>query len=519
VAKSRQKYHNNKRLKVGAIIGLVGMLFITLTLLFKLNLNNQELSITKNRAEALNVFLMKDLKDKLKPIGRLDLLEMISQQIIQYYSVQPESTFTVTSYNHLVDALNTMGEVKIRSGELDQAQALLSESDGYVNKSLMLDKANIQTLFQSSQNQYWMGYIHYLNKDWVKTQTYWTNYLQLTIQMEQLEPDNLTWQLEHSYALNNLGTISLNLKQNELAQNYLNESAQIKTSLVEKAPNNRQYVAELADTISWLANLAGDENQLVKANQYHQQSLALSQKLLEVDANNSNWDYRLALAYYRLGRSDYDLGDLAAAALNIQQSIDIMDGLLLIDQSNHKWLGTLINNHIVMAKLNHHQNNIDQALWHVEQGKYYYHQYSPQNKQLTTTANQLLKLNTVSSLIMNDLGQTKAALTQYQKAYDQFLHNSNPDQIPVFTTAYHLFIMSELSHSDAAPSKSQVFLDLARETLVTELASGSQNKEIKALYLMIIAADNSDEFTAQLQTDIEQMQYRNPDLFNQEKYR
>ncbi len=517
VAKSRQKYNKNKHLKIGAMLGLVCMLFITVALLIKLNLNNQELSTTKNKAEALNVFLMKDLKEKLKPIGRLDLLEMISQQIIQYYTLQPEKSFTVASYNHLIHALNTMGEVQIKSGELEHAMTLLSESDGYVKKSLMLDVANIQTLFQSSQNHYWMGYIYYLKKEWAVTEMYWSKYLKLTIQMEQLEPDNLKWQLEHSYALNNLGTISLNLKQNALARKYLKESEQIKTKLVDKAPNNSQYVAELADTISWLANLADSENKLVEANKYNSKSLDLSKRLIEIDSGNSNWDYRLALAYYRLGRSDYDLGDLQAAGLNINQSISIMDELFLIDENNHKWIRTLINNHIVMAKLNRHNGHIDQALWHVEQGKYYYHKYSPQNKQLTREANQLLKLNTVSSLIMNDLGQKKAALTQYQKAYDHFQQNSNTDQIPVVTTAYHLYILSVLSHTAVNQFKSNSFLDKARESLLIELNNGSKVREIKGLYFMLSEADSKDELLNRLHDDIKNMKYRNPDLFKQEK--
>jgi len=517
VSQSKQKYNKNRYLKIGSIIGLVCMLLISLTLLIKLNLNVKELSTTKNKAEALNVFLMKDLKEELIPIGRLDLLEMISQQIIQYYALLPEKSFTVSSYNHLINALNTIGQVKIRSGELDHAMSLLVESDGYVKKSLLLNASDTQTLFQSSQNQYWKGYIHYLKKEWPVTEVYWSKYLQLTIQMEQLEPENLNWQLEHSYALNNLGTISLNLKQNEMAQKYLNKSEQIKERLVDKAPNNSQYVAELADTISWLAKLLGDENKLVEANNYHRKSLVLSKRLIEIDPHNSNWDYRLALAYYRLGSSDYDLGDLQAAGLNISQSISIMDELFLIDENNHKWLRTFINNHIVMAKLNRYKGMIDQALWHIEQGKFYYHKYSAQNKQLIREANQLLKLNTVSSLIMNDLGQTKAALTQYQKAYDYFQQNSNTDQIPAFTRAYNYYILNELSQSDGDQFNSNSLLEMARKALLLEINKGSKNKEIKALYLMITTPDPTNELLSRISAEIKDMQYKNPDLLTQEK--
>ena len=516
VVESIKKLNKTKQLKIGGVVSLIALLLITTVSLFQLHSNNQKLLITKHKAEALNHFLITDLKEELIPIGRLDLLAMISEQIIQYYNLQSENDFTVSANNHIINALNTKAEMKIRSGKLEDAMKVLFSSDAYIQKNLKLDKDDIQTLFQSSQNNYWHGYIYYLNKEWSKTKIYWTKYLQLTSELEQLEPENLKWKLEHSYALNNLGTISLNLKNNELAQNYLNQSKQIKAALVEKEPNNSQYVAELADTVSWIANTLDKDNKLEEANSYFLKSLNLSQKLLQIDPQNSNWNYRLALAYYRLAKSDYDLGDLQGVHSNVKHSVSILNDLMLIDEKNQSWIRTLINSHILLAKYHRQNNFLDQALWHVEQGKFYYHKYSAENKKLTREANQLLKLNTISSLIMNHLGQKKAALSTYKQAYEQFQSNSDAEHVGVFTVAFHFFNLYLLSDRSENPEKPSAFIKKAQSLLKQEIENETQNRNIKALYLVLNEPNDSSERLKKLKNEIDQMRFRNPDLFKQE---
>ncbi len=524
IQQSVKKIRKTKTIKKLAVGSLVLMLMMTVSLLFRLDHSNQRLSDANIRAEALNVFLMDDLKSKLKPLGQLKLLEMISLQIIDYYQFQSShstaSFLTAESSNHVINALNTLGEVKIKSGHHDEAMAVLEEAFEKAETSLSENGDHSQTLFHLSQTKYWIGYIHFLNKAWPLTKQNWSSYLVTIEKLMVLEPDNLEWKLEHSYALNNLGTLSLKMNQLSVASEYINQSAQIKKSLVELQPTNDQYIAELADTISWQANLLYKNNDFVGANQLYQESLDLSLQLQQMNPLDSNWTYRFALAHYRTGKSDYDLGRLDLARVHFDASKEILVELIAHDELNHKWLRTLINNHIYLAKVHYHLSLYDDAMIHANQGIHHYQSYSTEHKQLNTQIKQYLKLTAISSLVLAEVGQTKSAIMQYLEAYESVTKSGGESPLTQLEEAYHFYILYQLyqknNTSDAALSAFNQAKAKVSNALTTEAVSTAE----KALYLLINQIENQPIFEGQfipIMRELELMHFKNPDFFNHEK--
>ncbi len=510
--RSLRKNKTTKIIKRLTNSALVVMLIIVTSLLVKLQTNHNHLIVANKQAEAFSAFLMKDLKSKLKPIGKLDLLSMISKQIIQYYDTKIDTKLSISSINHLIDALNTLGEVQVQSGDLDDAMDNLLLSSSYAKHNLDRDNKHVDTLFHSSQNQYWIGYIYYLRKNWQATEKHWSEYHKLSNALTQIEPKNITWRLEQSYALNNLGTLSMSLGHNKKANTYFNQSAEIKQKLVDENPSNSQFIAELADTISWQASLMSKENQLIFANELYKHSLFLSKRLAKIDPSDSDWIYRKAVAYHRLGLSDYDLGNLSLAKINFTESLSLIKQNLDIDPINHKWLKSLINNHIGLARINRHLSLYDEALWHVDKGLFHYYQYTPQIQKLAPQLKQFLHLSTVSSFILHNLGQHKTALSQYLKAFNESDQYNKNIQSSSLEKAKHYFILSQLQKS-VDDQASMNMLGLAQEALKDELNKGNEDKIFKALILKVNPKAMSKEMYLNFKKQLNEMHYKNPDFF------
>ena len=73
---------NLRRVLVGALgVSLVGLIILTLSI----NNKSKQISETKNNAEQLISFILFDLKDKLMPLGRTDLLDMVGTKTLEYF--------------------------------------------------------------------------------------------------------------------------------------------------------------------------------------------------------------------------------------------------------------------------------------------------------------------------------------------------------------------------------------------------------------------------------------------------
>ena len=75
---------------------------------------------SRNDAEDLIGFMLGDLKDKLKPVGKLDILDPVVAKTIAYYDKRPDSDDDVERAKH-AQALMNVGEVRAAEGSLPAA--------------------------------------------------------------------------------------------------------------------------------------------------------------------------------------------------------------------------------------------------------------------------------------------------------------------------------------------------------------------------------------------------------------
>ncbi len=299
----------------------------------------------------------------------MDLLDLVGTKTIDYFASIGTEELSGQSLLHWIEALQIVGEVNFTKGEYDQSYQTFEQSAAVLSTALDTGPEAVILLEKQMLNNYWLGYINVIKKQHQMADHYFQQYLQSAKQLSEKEPEEQKWQLELSYALNNLGTLSLETQQLVMAHQYFSDSIAIKQGLLDKDPKNQRLLADLADSVSWLGKVKQKEGDLKGTFQVNQQSLQLSRQLLRINLGKPQWQHRLSIALHRVALSHYDFAQLADSKVLIEESLILMESLVTNDVDNYNYKRQLINNYLLMAKINRHQNDLDKSLFYIQKGQ------------------------------------------------------------------------------------------------------------------------------------------------------
>src|SRR5438270_8529363 len=119
----REQTRRQRRLALLAAGSLAGMA-VTSTLAVTAIQARDAAREQRRQAEGLIAFMVGDLRDKLEPIGKLDVLDGVGSRVLAYYSKQDTSQLPDDALVQRSQALNLMAEVAFNRGNLPEAEGL-----------------------------------------------------------------------------------------------------------------------------------------------------------------------------------------------------------------------------------------------------------------------------------------------------------------------------------------------------------------------------------------------------------
>lgn len=236
---------------------------------------NAELQAQQKRLAAENLlgFMVGEFADKLRSIGRMDLLDGISNKALEYFTEYSadDSRLSIEARLQHGQTLEAMGEVAYSRGKTDEAVAALQAARVQLEAVLAQQPDNLELLKTLGANAFWLGQIQYDASDWQATQPEFERYYHYSERMYELAPDNVDAIMELSYATNSLGSLAMQRQQFDVARQNFKESLQLKLLAQKQQPDNGQLIADIADTRSWLATAEISAGELISAISIHKQ--------------------------------------------------------------------------------------------------------------------------------------------------------------------------------------------------------------------------------------------------------
>ena len=400
-------------------LAVVAIVLVTAGVKYTVDLRTarREAEQRRGQAEELITFMLGDLRERLTPVGRLDVLDEVGAKALAYFDSLPEAARTDDDRMRQSKALTQIGEVRVAQGDSAGASKVLQDAFALADDVVRRHPDRGEWQASLAATRFWLGYIQWEQGNLDGALAEFREYQTVAERLVALEPARSDWQHELANAHTNVGAVLEARGEIDAAIDAFRAAVTIKQALVDAHPGDTANQASLANSLSWLGDAVRHKGNLAEAIAHHRAQAAILKGLYERETGNTDWRYRAAIAenkvgimlrltgdaagalerqrtYERLARSltahdpanadwqrehasaratlAYDLirADRSAEALiELRGALATLEALVASDGSNRDWRRLLSNTHTTTADAMLRQGDASSALRHVRQAR------------------------------------------------------------------------------------------------------------------------------------------------------
>ena len=298
----------------------------------------------RGQAEDLIGFMVGDLREKLTPVGRLDILDGVGAKAMSYFAAVPENELSDGELLTRTKVLSQIGSIRIDQGKLAEALPPLRESLALARVLARRAPADAKRKFELGQSLFWVGFVFWRRGELDPALARFQEYLSISQQLVAQDPANSDWQLELAYGHSNIGSILEAKGDLEGALRQYRATLEIKRRLVGKEPGNAGWKLDLATTYNTVAVALASLGDLEGALRNHREELAIKEALVASDARNATWQRELAVTLNFVGDVLEALDRVEEAAALFGRATTTMAALTARDPANTRWQYNLAMN-------------------------------------------------------------------------------------------------------------------------------------------------------------------------------
>jgi tetratricopeptide (TPR) repeat protein len=329
----RDAQRRARRMAWVALSATAGMIVMTVLTVMAVQARN-EAQNQRAQAEDLIEFMLGDLRKKLEPVGRLDVLDSVGEKALAHYAAQRTDALDANELGRRARALHLIGEIRERRGNLDDALKAFQSAADTTEKLLARAPNDGQRVFDHAQSVYWVGYVSYLRRQTGEAEAAFRRYFDLAQRLMQVDPSNDDWHLETAYATQNLGVVYLNSARSADALQAFTQTREAYLPIVARRP---ELNFELANSFGWIAKAQEQLGDYSAAIESQRAKTAVLANVPDA-ARDRQVQRLLANAAYETGLLQLYLGDAKAARASERGALDMFDSLVASDESNLLWL-------------------------------------------------------------------------------------------------------------------------------------------------------------------------------------
>lgn len=312
----------------------------------------------KGQAENLIEYMIGDLKDKLEPVGRVDVLDGVAGKVIDYYNSYEPHEIDCKAQSRRAHALHVAAEVSLSTDNMEEFSRHADEAYAVTEASLKICKNKESHLFDHGQSAFWKGYVEILQNNAPESHVFLKEYRDVASALTLLAPANEKYQLELGSANLNLGAQYYVEDNWDAALTSFEAAESIYHPLHQSAPHDLEIIKLYAGVIGWKARIYWQQKESEKAKQLVRDQISLQTAAMATH-ENKDWNlipivgenYR-TLARYEYLTKDYDTG-LKEALMAEKTLVQVTQH----DENNIEWQKELAYSQIIMLHILRFQNN------------------------------------------------------------------------------------------------------------------------------------------------------------------
>ena len=291
----------------------------------------------RSEAESLLGFMVGDFADKLRSVGRMDLLDGISNKALEYFSHNVDESLTFEARFQHAQTLAAMGEVAQSRNKIDEARQAFGQANRVAKELLEENPRNGELLTLVGANAFWLGQIAYNQHQWDEARVHLDDYLSFSLKFFDLYPESSDAQREVFYAHSSIGALQVNNHQYIEAKKSFTMALELSLELLGQQSSDPQTIADHSDTLSWLRRISLAQGDIAQAKLYIENIFQLLDNPEIQSASNFNSRNDLVVALRNYSRLLKWQDDVEAAFIYAERAYELASIIAAEDPKNIHW--------------------------------------------------------------------------------------------------------------------------------------------------------------------------------------
>jgi serine/threonine-protein kinase len=344
-----------------------------------------EADARRAQADDLINFMLGDLRRKLEPVGRLEVLDDVAERALTYSGSARPETLSGSELIQNATALHQLAQVRIAQGKLSEGFDSANRALALASVAAQRKDGGDEAKMTLALSHFWVGNIRRLRNEYPEALQQMQRYRDLTVQLAAAHPRNDDYQVERSYGhsavatileaqgdlaaalrehepalavnrarlaadpastgkqvelaytLNKIGNVFQSLGRLKEAEQHFEEEHAIYARLVAADPRQHKWQDRLANSHSYLASVFELTGNTARAMEHRRAEMTIYGELHAHDASNADWTRNYALAMMRVGDLLRWNGELRAAMPLFDRSETLLGGLVASDVTRPTW--------------------------------------------------------------------------------------------------------------------------------------------------------------------------------------
>ncbi|KQV60347.1 hypothetical protein ASC95_02455 [Pelomonas sp. Root1217] len=325
-----------------AVLALLSLTTVSMLQARRAEAAEQQAEQRRRQSDDLLTYMLGEFADKLRPIGRLELLDSVGGKALDH--LRDATTARPQERLSRAKALTVIGEVRVTRGDLDSALEPLRAARALLEGDP--PEPALTPAWRKAQGaaDFWLGRSWSLKRDPQAALKAWEDYRVVSQLWLDALPQDMEAVVELSYAHANLGSAALDGGRLPDAQRAFTQSIDLKRRALQALDPARQdaATAELANSLSYLGTTLFWQGEFDHALGVFQEALAAIAPVREKHAADALWLFREAMLRRWIGETLLVRGRSAPAYDALQVAVEQLGAAASQDPGNKTWQADLL---------------------------------------------------------------------------------------------------------------------------------------------------------------------------------
>ena len=316
-------------------------------------------------AEELANFILFNLWDRLRSLGRLDLLDQAALKALAYFEQQTDCSFlTPLQRQRRAEVVISLGDVLITQGNTEKAMVGYRKGIEIFQQLAAEDSQTLERQRPLSVSREKLGNILRAQGDLAGALAEYRSLLKISERLAEWDSTNSDWQRDLWVSYNKVGEVLQDMGDWAGALVHFQAALDISVLLTQKDGKNTGWQRDLSISHNLIGNLLQCQEEWSGALAAHQASRAIREKLCQQNPNNGQWQRDLCVSHIKIGDILQVQDDNMGAVAAYQADLDIRARMVQNDPSNPNWNQGLAISHERMGFMFKMMGQYQESLQH-----------------------------------------------------------------------------------------------------------------------------------------------------------